>query len=202
MVALRQCMAHNFFSIHTTMEGRSSWFFVIFWDHLDFFCEFNFGSYWKLKFILLHYATDSIKQSNDSKIDIIKDNVAFLCDLDGAHYLQCTLVLNISYSDVIMKLIGNDSNKAVKGINICNTRVVHNEDESLNFAADEKIITQKFSINSTCPSDNIIISKFVAAFFYANSCFSNLSSRICWKTLACCNNHCCCCRKFLWNHLH
>ena len=86
-------------------------------------------------------------------------NVAFLCDLDGAHNLQCTLrlVLNSPYSDVIMKITGDDSNNAVKGINICNTSVVHNEDELLNFAADEKVITQNFSINSTCPSNNIII---------------------------------------------
>ena len=95
-------------------------------------------------------------------------DITFLCDLDGAHYLRYTLVLNSSYSDVIMKLTGDDSNNAVKGINLCNTSVVHNEDELLNFAVDEKIITQKFSINSTCPSD-IIVSMLVAAFFYANS---------------------------------
>ena len=90
-------------------------------------------------------------------------NVAFLCDLDGAHYLQCTLVLNSPYRAVIMKIIGDDSNNAVKRINICNTSVVHNEDELLNFAADEKIITQNFSINSTCPP-NIIISTLLLHF--------------------------------------
>lgn len=104
--------------------------------------------------------------------------VTFSCDLDGAHYLQCTLVLNSPYSNVIMKLTGDDSNNAVEGINICNTSVVHNEDELMNFAADEKIITQNFSINTTCPSDIIIIISTLLLHFYANSHFSNLSRRI------------------------
>ena len=69
-------------------------------------------------------------------------------------------MLNSVYNDVIMKLTGDDSNNAAKGINLCNKSVVRDEDE-LNFAADEflypdKIITREFRVNSTCPSDIII----------------------------------------------
>jgi hypothetical protein len=94
----------------------------------------------------------------------------FLCDLDDAYNLQCTLVLNSVYSDVIMRFTG-DNNSAVKEINSCHmSSTVYYED----FTADdhlihEKIITQNFSINSTCTSDNAIISMLMwPLFFYAN----------------------------------
>ena len=123
--------------------------------------------------ITLHYATD-IKQSNDSELDI-KDNmnVAFLCDLDDAPYLQCTLVLISVYSDVIVRVTGDNNNSAASKVNSYNkSSAIYNEDE-LNFAADEllnhkKIITQNFSIHSTCLSDNNISSMLVnVTIFYA-----------------------------------
>ena len=124
--------------------------------------------------ITLHYATD-IKQSNDSEIesDIIKDmTVAFLCDLDDAPYLQCTLVLISVYSDVIVRVTGDDNNSAVSEVNSCNKiSAVYNKDE-LNFTADEhlnheKIITRNFSIKSTCLSDNINSMLINVTIFYA-----------------------------------
>ena len=96
----------------------------------------------------------------DTKRDM---NVALFCDLDDAHYLQCALMLNSAYSDVIMTVTGDENNSDFKGINSCNTRSAVNHEDKLNFTADEllnlkSIITQNFSISSTCPSDNVIIS--------------------------------------------
>ena len=100
-------------------------------------------------------------------------NVAFLCDLDDAPYLQCTLVLISVYSDVIVRVTGDNNNSVASEVNSCNkSSAIYNEDE-LNFAADEllnheKIITQNFSINSTCLSDNNISSMLVnVTIFYA-----------------------------------
>ena len=102
--------------------------------------------------------------------------VAFLCDLDNAHNLQCTLVLISVYSDVIVRVRGDNNNSAVEEVNSCNkSSAVYNEDKP-NFAADEhlndeKIITRNFSINSTChdQSDNTTSSMLIitVTIFYA-----------------------------------
>ena len=123
-------------------------------------------------------ATDITKPSltNDSEIesDIIRDmNVAFLCDLDDAHYLHCMLMLNSVYSDVIMKLTGDDNNNEINN-NFCHKSSCYSSDkEELNFTTGDEllnleiIITQNFSINSTCPSDDhdIIISMLMLQIF-------------------------------------
>ena len=99
-------------------------------------------------------------------------NVAFLCDADNAPYLQCTLVLISVYSDVIVRVTGGNNNSAVKEVNSYNkSSAIYNEDE-LNFTADEylnheKIITRTFSINSTCPSDNISSMSINVTIFYS-----------------------------------
>jgi hypothetical protein len=97
-------------------------------------------------------------------------NVAFLCDLNDAQLLQCTLVLNCVYSDVIMRFTGGNNNSAVKDVNSCHiSNAVHNKDK-LNFTTDElpklvDIIIQNFSINSTCLSDNTISSRLMTLNF-------------------------------------
>ena len=102
-------------------------------------------------------------------MDIKKDmNVALFCDLHDAHYLQCALMLNSAYSDVIMTVTGDENNSDFNNINSCNTTSAVNYEDKLNFTADEllnlkSIITQKFSINSTCPSDNVIISTLMSS---------------------------------------
>ena len=100
-------------------------------------------------------------------------NVGFLCDVDDAPYLQCTLVLISVYSDVIVRVTGGNNNSAVKEVNSCHkSSAIYNEDK-LNISADEylnheKIITRNFSINSTCPSDNNISSMLInVTIFYS-----------------------------------
>ena len=51
-------------------------------------------------------------------------NVAFLCDADDAHNLQCTLALISVYSDVIVRVTEGNDNSAVEEVNFCNKSVL------------------------------------------------------------------------------
>ena len=44
--------------------------------------------------------------------------VKFRCELDGTDNLQCTLVLNCIYSDVILKLSGDNNRNVIKMNNL------------------------------------------------------------------------------------
>ena len=144
--------------INATREGMSSYNIQ--------FCKLNiiilvyYSSYKLIIQLLFHVPhADITKLSNES--DIIKEmNVAFLCN---AHYLNCTMMLRSAYSDVLMKLTGDDNNNKINYS--CDKRNDIDEEE-LNFTigdelhSQNKVITRNFSINSTCPSDDhdIIIS--------------------------------------------
>ena len=112
---------------------------------------------------------DITKLSNVS--DIVREmNVAFLCNVHD-HYLNCTLMLRSAYSDVLMKLTGDDNNNEINYS--CDKRNGIDKEE-LNFTigdelhSQNKVITRTFSINSTCPSDDhdIVISMLIIVNFF------------------------------------
>ena len=156
-------------SINATREGMSSY-------NIQFCKLNNILVYYKL--LLFHVPHAEItKLSNES--DIIREmNVTFLCN---AHYLNCTLMLRSAYSDVLTKLTGYDNNNEINYS--CDKRNDIDEEE-LNFTigdelhSQNKVITQNFSINSTCPSDdhNIVISMLIIVNFFCTD--SNLLSPI------------------------
>ena len=152
-------------SINATREGISS--------HNIQFCKLNniilvcYSSYKLIIQLLFHVPhADITKLTNES--DIIREmNVAFLCN---AHYLNCTLMLRSAYSDVLMKLTGDDNNNEINYS--CDKRNDIDKEE-LNFTigdelhSQNKAISRKFRINSTCPSDDhdIVISMLIIVNF-------------------------------------
>ena len=104
--------------------------------------------------------------------------VKFRCELDGTNNLQCTLVLNCAYSDVILKLSGDSNSNLIKmnSSSFCQKRVDHNIDDrsfdnSLELTPGHRVITQNLGTNWTCTSDLIIRKLLHLSKTYVNTQF-------------------------------